>query len=256
MSAEVVTERGSRGGGRRRNRRQDTSHDEHLSRLLSLILRHRAIEFGIAIRPDGFVRVDELLGHQRMRRPGPRGAESPAYTLDDLRAVTANNNKQRFTMIECQDEPDGPSHWLIRANQGHSIPVPELELTPIDAAAASDIPVVVHGTYFKQWQMIKTSPGLHRRGRTHVHLASGVPSDSHVISGMRATAEVYVYVDIVRAIHAGLPFFRSANGVILTPGDENGFLSRQFFSRVTDSNGTPLEFDSSPMPSSQAASSQ
>lgn len=258
----------ARGGRRqRRNRDQASTHDEHLSRVLSLILRHRAVEFGIPIRPDGFVLVDDLFASGRLQRrarrveAGAASSSEPApvpenYTLDDLKAVTANNDKQRFTLL--QSEEDGVIRWHIRANQGHSIPVPELELKPIDVELAASFPVVVHGTYFKAWKLIQTSPGLHRCSRMHVHLASGVPGEQHVISGMRKTAEVYIYIDMVKAIQAGVKFFVSTNGVILTPGDEHGYLSREFFSAVADSSGTPLKLDSeasSASSSSAAASS-
>jgi 2'-phosphotransferase len=194
-----------------------------LSRLLSAILRHKAVEFNIAIRPDGFVLVEDLFASGRVRRD--------TYTLEDLRDVTRNNDKQRFTMIE--DE----SGWWIRANQGHSIAVPELELQEIDEASAAQYPCVVHGTYFAAWDVIKESVGLSRMARRHVHLAVGVPGEGHVISGMRSSSQVYVYIDMLAALRDGFRFFISTNGVILTPGDENGFLPRRYFSKVTDAAG-------------------
>jgi 2'-phosphotransferase len=57
---------------------------------------------------------------------------------------------------------------------------------------------------------------------------------------MRNTADVIVHVDLERALAAGLQFFLSANGVVLSPGDERGFISPEFFSRVEDRKGHPL----------------
>jgi 2'-phosphotransferase len=85
----------------------------------------------------------------------------------------------------------------IRANQGHSIDVKDLELKKITDPSA--YPVVVHGTYNAHWPKIKAT-GLNKMGRNHIHLASGLFGDENVKSGMRATAEVYIYVDIAKAI--------------------------------------------------------
>lgn len=57
-----------------------------------------------------------------------------------------------------------------------------------------------------------------------------------VISGMRNTSRVLIYVDLRKALAAGVPFWRSANGVVLTEGDgeKGGVLGLEFFERVED----------------------
>lgn len=57
---------------------------------------------------------------------------------------------------------------------------------------------------------------------------------------MRNNATVLIYIDIQRAMDSGLKFFVSDNGVVLTEGDTNGFLSPQFFSKVEDKHGRPM----------------
>ena len=49
---------------------------------------------------------------------------------------------------------------------------------------------------------------------------------------MRSSSQVLIYVDVDKAISAGIKFFVSANGVVLTEGDERGYLGPQFFSLV------------------------
>jgi 2'-phosphotransferase len=53
-----------------------------------------------------------------------------------------------------------------------------------------------------------------------------------VDKGMRSSSQVLVYIDVDKAISAGVDFFVSANGVVLTEGDERGYLKPQFFSLV------------------------
>ena len=50
--------------------------------------------------------------------------------------------------------------------------------------------------------------------------------------GMRANSQVLVYVDVPKAMGAGLKFYLSANGVVLTEGNENGFIPTELFERV------------------------
>ena len=97
----------------------------------------------------------------------------------------------------------------------------------------------MHGTYRSVWPAILQRGGLLRMSRTHVHLAEGVPEeveDGAVISGMRGSCELVVHVDVRRAaLDGGLRFYRSTNGVILTPGlGDDGLLPLRYVARVTD----------------------
>ena len=51
---------------------------------------------------------------------------------------------------------------------------------------------------------------------------------------MRTSSQILIYIDIEKALASGLKFWFSDNGVILTEGDENGYLSRKFFQKVVD----------------------
>lgn len=172
-------------------------------------------------------------------------------SVQDVLDVTADNEKQRFSMKPSAAHPDpaatsstagadaAPDHWLIRANQGHSIPLEsEALLRPI--AAPGDVPpVVVHGTYFAFWERIVASGGLKRMGRNHVHCSLGVPglgdaAAAVVVSGMRADAELLVYLDVARSLEDGaMSWWLSENGVVLTEGaGEEGLVPLKYFKEV------------------------
>ena len=51
---------------------------------------------------------------------------------------------------------------------------------------------------------------------------------------MRQNSQILIYINIDKAIAAGLKFWLSENGVVLSEGDENGSISRRFFLRVVD----------------------
>jgi 2'-phosphotransferase len=76
--------------------------------------------------------------------------------------------------------------------------------------------------------------------RNHVHFASGYPGDKGVISGMRKTCDIYIELDLAKALADGLVFYLSHNGVILSAGI-NGTIPTKYFKRVTDANNRIIE---------------
>lgn len=95
--------------------------------------------------------------------------------------------------------------------------------------------------------------------RNHIHLAQNVPG-SGVISGvypilitisiiilhanktgMRNSSQILIFVDVQKALDMGIKFYLSANGVVLTEGNSDGFLSPEFFLQVENANGTPVQ---------------
>ncbi|XP_047375267.1 tRNA 2'-phosphotransferase 1 isoform X3 [Sciurus carolinensis] len=162
--------------GRRAHRPREQDPDVQLSKALSYALRHGALKLGLPMGADGFVPLDTLLQLPQFR----------SFSTEDVQRVVDTNGKQRFTL-----RPGGPSTGpLIRANQGHSLQVPELELMPLETPQALPL-VLVHG--------------------------------------MRPNCEVAVFINGPLALADGISFFRSANGVILTPGNNDGFLPPKYF---------------------------
>ncbi|KAI9027841.1 phosphotransferase KptA/Tpt1 [Hyaloraphidium curvatum] len=225
-----------------------SSHNVKLSKSLSYVLRHGAQKEGIPMRKDGYVKVDDLLAHKLFK----------GYKLRDIQLVVRDNEKKRFTLItessrgsdtvgaDAAPPAPGPAAakdeeevlvYLIRANQGHSLEVEDLDLKEITDPA--EIPVVIHGTYQKHWSSISKS-GLSRMSRNHIHCASGMLGEDGVISGMRGSCNLFIHIDAARAMQAGLRFYRSANGVILTPGNDNGVVPRELFAKAVTDKGADL----------------
>lgn len=71
-------------------------------------------------------------------------------------------------------------------------------------------------------------------GRTHVHFSTGLPEEAGgVISGMRADAELLVYVDVQRSLEDGAAkWWISDNGVVLTEGGEKGMVETKYWKKV------------------------
>uniref|UniRef100_A0A6S8Z148 2'-phosphotransferase n=1 Tax=Chaetoceros debilis TaxID=122233 RepID=A0A6S8Z148_9STRA len=150
----------------------------------------------------------------------------------------------------------------IRANQGHSIPNVSseelLERIPSSilracgnssgSGSSSDNSVktfpIIHGTSRKAWEDHIRHEGLKRMTRNHIHFATGLPDENEndndngngVISGMRKSCQVYIYMDGEKcAKDDRIVFYKSDNGVVLTAGvGEEGTLPCRYFLKVVD----------------------
>ena len=162
-----------------------------LSKWVSLRLRHNPAGIGLALDPHGWAAVDELISASA--RHGVR------FTRADLDAVVAGNDKQRF-------EYD-PAGRLIRARQGHSIPV---ELGYADAAPPDEL---FHGTSARTLAAIR-SGGLLPMRRHDVHLSADRETARKV--GARHGPPVILTVDAAAMARDGHTFRVTGNGVWLT----------------------------------------
>lgn len=181
-----------------------------LSRALSKTLRHAARSQGIPQDLEGWCRIDDLLA----RNP----YKSKEVTREAILDVVANDKKKRYELSDDSQE--------IRACQGHSVNV------DVGLKALDDVPpTLVHGTTQEAWQKIRTE-GLSKMSRLHIHLASGLPGDDGVISGMRPSSPVRIFIDGVKLRSEGIDLFKASNGAILCPGDTRGLIKPEYFSRV------------------------
>ncbi len=163
---------------------------KHLSKFLSLVLRHKPEEIGITMDANGWVNVDELI-----EKCHSKGWQMTFETLDEL---VSTNDKQRFAFSD--------DYSFIRANQGHSVNV-DLQLKPQDPLA-----FLYHGTVEKFVAAIRTH-GLQKMQRQHVHLSKDVETAIKV--GSRRGKPVILKVRAGDMHADGYSFFLSENGVWL-----------------------------------------
>ena len=161
-----------------------------ISRFISLILRHKPSEIGIELDEHGWANVNELISGINKRRP---------FTMAQLEEIVSSDDKQRYSFNE--------DKTLIRANQGHSVPVDvELEeVTPPD--------VLYHGTGEKYLSSINAM-GLIPKSRLYVHLSGYTETAQNV--GKRHGTPVILAVDCKQMVADGYTFYLSVNGVWLT----------------------------------------
>ncbi len=162
----------------------------NISKYISLILRHKPEEIGITLDEHGWANVSELIEGI---------SKSHEFNMDMLEDIVATDNKQRYSFNE--------DHTLIRANQGHSIPV-DVELEEV-------IPpeILYHGTGEKYVASIDQQ-GLIPKSRLYVHLSGD--KETAVKVGQRHGNPVIYIVKSGDMNRDGIVFYRSVNGVWLT----------------------------------------
>ena len=155
---------------------------------------------GIKLDEHGWADVSELISGISKTRP---------FDMKMLEEIVRTDNKQRYSFNE--------DKTLIRANQGHSIPVDvELEKkTPPE--------FLYHGTGEKSVASIDKE-GLLSKSRLYVHLSKD--TDTAVKVGSRYGKPVVYRVAAGKMADDGYEFFLSVNGVWLTKAVPAEYLSK------------------------------
>ena len=160
------------------------------SKYISLILRHKPETIGITLDEHGWANVDELIVGINKTYP---------LTMEELEEIVRTDEKQRYSFND--------DKTLIRANQGHSIPV-DVELEEVYPPE-----YLYHGTGEKYVPSIDVQ-GLIPKSRLYVHLSGDIETAIKV--GSRHGKPVVYRVLAERMAEAGMVFYQSVNGVWLT----------------------------------------
>ena len=164
---------------------------DRLSKFISLILRHKPSEIGITLDNYGWANVKELING--INNSGRK------INMKVLEEIVLTDDKGRYSFNE--------DKTLIRANQGHSIPV-DVELDEVQPPE-----FLWHGTAEKYVNSICRS-GLISKSRLYVHLSSDTQTATNV--GKRHGEAVLFRVDARKMYQDGFKFYLSKNGVWLT----------------------------------------
>ena len=170
------------------------------SKFISLILRHKPEAIGITLDEHGWANVVELIEGVSRTHPLDMAA---------LELIVAEDEKQRYSFNE--------DKTLIRANQGHSIPV-DVELDEKEPPE-----VLYHGTGEKYVSSIDRQ-GLIPKSRLYIHLSRD--EETAVKVGTRHGKPVIYKVKSGEMYRDGYKFFCSVNGVWLTKEVPVKYLSK------------------------------
>jgi len=162
----------------------------NISKYISLILRHKPEVIGITLDEHGWANVNELIEGVSKTYP---------LNMELLEKIVAEDNKQRYSFNE--------DRTLIRANQGHSIPV------DVELEQKNPPKILYHGTGEKFVSSIDQQ-GLIPKSRLYVHLSSDL--DTAIKVGKRHGKPIIYEVLSGEMEKDGYLFYCSVNGVWLT----------------------------------------
>lgn len=165
-------------------------NERDISKFISLILRHKPEAINITLDEHGWANVDELIS-------GINKQHHIDFEL--LEKIVVEDEKQRYSFND--------DKTMIRANQGHSIPV-DVELEKVQPPK-----YLYHGTGKKYMASIEEH-GLIPKSRLYVHLTGDVETALKV--GERHGNAIVYRVLSEKLFQDGLTFYRSVNGVWLT----------------------------------------
>ena len=160
------------------------------SKFISLILRHKPETIGITLDEHGWANVDELIAGIAKTNP---------IDMNILEQIVAEDEKQRYSFNE--------DKTMIRANQGHSIPV------DVELEEKQPPEILYHGTGEKYVSSINEQ-GLIPKSRLYVHLSKD--EETAVKVGQRHGKPAIYKVKSGDMYRDGYKFFYSVNGVWLT----------------------------------------
>lgn len=174
---------------------------DKLSIFVSLVLRHKPDAAGIALDEHGWANVDELI--DGINNTGRK------IDMEVLEEIVRTDDKQRYSFNK--------DRTLIRANQGHSIPV------DVELREQKPPEFLYHGTADRFIKAIMIE-GLKPMSRLYVHLSKDIETASKV--GKRHGEPVILKVHSGQMYRAGIKFYLSENGVWLTENVDVKFIEQ------------------------------
>ena len=162
------------------------------SKFIALILRHKPETIGITLDEHGWANVQELVD-------GINATGKHHLNMELLEEIVRLDEKQRYSFNEDRS--------LIRANQGHSIPV------DVDLRETLPPKVLYHGTGEKYVPSIDEQ-GLIPKSRLYVHMSADKETAKTV--GSRHGRPVIYEIDCKSMSEDGYRFYLSENHVWLT----------------------------------------
>lgn len=169
-----------------------------MSKLLSLMLRHRPDEFGLEMDQYGFVDLQAVLVALQKK--------DASLAVEDIESVVNEGEKKRFEIVEGR----------IRARYGHSF---HIEL----GVESSEPPEFLYKGVDPSTTQAVISNGLHPKDREYLHLSFDADV-AQQLSSRPGKRGAVIRIDAQRAFAAEVPFY-DCGPTILTQEISADFLA-------------------------------
>ncbi|KAF7309436.1 hypothetical protein MIND_00314400 [Mycena indigotica] len=200
-----------------------TAAESFLSKHLTWLLRHGAASNRLSIRPDGYIRVNEVKNCSSALRLDPEELDEYLEYL-----VTTRIHKY-LSVVEDYDVRIGGPTWWIRAKRHHANKSVDTSMKRINTT--QELPLAVfavdHGT-----GNLAAQHGIPQADDQFIHLLRVGPQENFIY-GRGAHFPVCIFLDVEKLLAAGVQLFPTPDGHhVLTTGDENNTIPPSFFTKV------------------------
>lgn len=148
------------------------------------------------MQPDGYALIEDV-------------ANSCHTDAAQILEVTQAPGKLRFQTLN-----DGQNVW-IRATHGHTLKTVDVK-SGLYQEIKAPLPVLVHAVSGDSVPMV-LAKGLNRGGRPHVLFAISDEEDK-LKQGFQDSCNILVYVNMAKAMFAGIPFNWAPDGMVVSVG--------------------------------------
>ncbi|EEB92770.1 hypothetical protein MPER_08674 [Moniliophthora perniciosa FA553] len=187
---------------------------------MSWLLRHAAQSQGIKIRPDGYVRVNDLLSYYLFKH----------HNINSLQALLRYDPKHRFEFKEEEGRWPGSKEWLVRHQGGHTIKGVLTSAKRITSFPKSS--AAIYCTDIQTWKTFSEHGIWSERGDELIHLARKVP-EYEGVEAYNPSVRILISIDVEKAIHDGeIMFYKINDESLITDGDKRGCIAPKYFKEV------------------------
>jgi len=193
---------------------------------MAAFLRHKGLR---SMQSDGYALVDDL-------------AKACHADPEDVLEAARTPGKQRFQTLN-----DGSRFW-IRATHGHSLKSVDATKGGLYTEIKNALPLLVHAVAGDSLPIILAN-GISRNGKPHMLFADS--DEEPVLSlGFQDSCNILVYINMAKALFAGIPFSRAPDGMVVSPGiterrrrktEKIGTIPADFILRVVNRYGASRE---------------
>ncbi|CAE7428923.1 Trpt1 [Symbiodinium sp. CCMP2456] len=197
-----------------------------LMKQMAAFLRHKGLR---SMQSDGYALVDDL-------------AKACHADPEDVLEAARTPGKQRFQTLN-----DGSRFW-IRATHGHSLKSVDATKGGLYTEIKNALPLLVHAVAGDSLPIILAN-GISRNGKPHMLFADS--DEEPVLSlGFQDSCNILVYINMAKALFAGIPFSRAPDGMVVSPGiterrrrktEKIGTIPADFILRVVHRYGASRE---------------
>ncbi|KAK1222129.1 hypothetical protein PQX77_015057 [Marasmius sp. AFHP31] len=188
---------------------------------LSKLLRRTAPSRGIGIRPDGYVRMRDVLRRHEFGNLG----------LFRMLALLEQDPQHRFQFKEEYGEwpRSDRKELLIRHHGRHSLKSVSTVYKRI--TSAKNIQAAIFCTDMEGWESFREYGIWSEEDSELIRLVQSVP-EKYGAQASQSSTRVLISVDVEKALHNHIMFFMTPNGSLVTEGDDRGCISPEYFKDV------------------------